>query len=151
MNLVDIFFRKKNSKNDSVLPSENEGIIIKEFSEKFGITFSDPKLLINALKHRSYLNVTNEDRVASNERLEFLGDAVLDLIVTHYLFVKFPKRTEGQLSKIKSTQILIQIFPLRIITRRVPSGEPGRRKNRWAKATVHPCGYIRGYHRRHIS
>ncbi|NIT57117.1 MAG: ribonuclease III, partial [Aliifodinibius sp.] len=47
-----------------------------------------------ALKHRSFLNVTNEPRVHSNERLEFLGDAVLDLVVTQYLYEKFPKKTE---------------------------------------------------------
>ena len=62
----------------------------------------DPDLLITAFKHRSYLNITNEERIASNERLEFLGDAVLDLVVTQYLYQKFPKRAEGQLSKIKS-------------------------------------------------
>ena len=80
----------------------NEQGVVEEFEKKFQIRFHDPQLLITAFKHRSYLNVTNEERVASNERLEFLGDAVVDLIVTHYLYQKFPKRTEGQLSKIKS-------------------------------------------------
>ncbi len=76
--------------------------LVEQFQKKFEITFHDPSLIITALKHRSYLNVTNEERTASNERLEFLGDAVLDLVVTHYLYTRFPKRTEGQLSKIKS-------------------------------------------------
>ena len=76
--------------------------IIQVLKEKYNIHFDNPSLLITAFKHRSYLNVTNEERVASNERLEFLGDAVLDLVVTDYLYRKFPKRTEGQLSKIKS-------------------------------------------------
>jgi len=80
----------------------DEAHIINEFREKFGLNFSDPILLITALKHRSFLNVTNEPRTSSNERLEFLGDAVLDLIVTHFLYEKFPNKTEGQLSKIKS-------------------------------------------------
>ncbi|UCF66004.1 MAG: ribonuclease III [bacterium] len=76
--------------------------IIGILTKKYNISFNNPALLITAFKHRSYLNVTNEERIASNERLEFLGDAVLDLVVTDYLYRKFPKRTEGQLSKIKS-------------------------------------------------
>jgi len=90
------------SKSNSVPPAEEPDEIIKRIQETFNITFDDPDLLITAFKHRSYLNITNEERIASNERLEFLGDAVLDLIVTQYLYQKFPKRAEGQLSKIKS-------------------------------------------------
>ena len=82
--------------------SESEILLFKEIENKIDVHFINKQLIITALKHRSYLNVSNEDRVASNERLEFLGDAVLDLVITHYLFEKFPKRTEGQLSKIKS-------------------------------------------------
>jgi ribonuclease-3 len=84
---------------DSLSPEEQ---LLAEFKNKFKIEFSETSLLLTAFKHRSYLNITNEERVASNERLEFLGDAVLDLVVTEYLYEKFPKRTEGQLSKIKS-------------------------------------------------
>jgi ribonuclease-3 len=76
--------------------------ILSEFRNKYKIEFTEKSILLTAFKHRSYLNITNEDRVASNERLEFLGDAVLDLVVTENLYKKFPKRTEGQLSKIKS-------------------------------------------------
>lgn len=76
--------------------------LVREVERKFNIHFSDPDLLITALKHRSFLNVNNEPRVNSNERLEFLGDAVLDLIVTNFLYQKFPKKTEGQLSKVRS-------------------------------------------------
>ncbi|RMG61526.1 MAG: ribonuclease III [Calditrichaeota bacterium] len=72
------------------------------FKTKFGIDFSQPQLILTALKHRSYLNVTNEPRIFSNERLEFLGDAVTNLVVTEFLYRKFPKKTEGQLSKVKS-------------------------------------------------
>ena len=104
MNFIKKFI-SRNSGNDKEGNSDrivDENKIIKEFQKKFQINFSDPSLIITAFKHRSYLNVTNEERVASNERLEFLGDAVLDLITTQYLYHKFPKRTEGQLSKIKS-------------------------------------------------
>ncbi len=79
--------------------------VASQLQQRLNLYFSDVSLIITALKHRSYLNVSNEDRIASNERLEFLGDAVLDLIVTHFLYNKFPKRTEGQLSKIKSILI----------------------------------------------
>lgn len=76
--------------------------ILEQFQKKFSIRFSDPSLVITALKHRSYLNLSNEPRTQSNERLEFLGDAVLDLVVTEFLYSAFPNRTEGQLSKMKS-------------------------------------------------
>jgi len=75
---------------------------IEQFQKRFNIEFSDSELLQTALKHRSYLNVTNEPRTKSNERLEFLGDTVLDLVVTQFLYEKFPKKTEGELSKVKS-------------------------------------------------
>jgi ribonuclease III len=75
---------------------------IREFQRRFDIEFSDDQLLQTALKHRSYLNVTNEPRTKSNERLEFLGDTVLDLVVSQFLYEKFPKKTEGELSKVKS-------------------------------------------------
>lgn len=64
--------------------------------------FNDPMLLMRALTHRSYLAVTRESAISSNERLEFLGDAVLDLIVTEFLYMKHPQKLEGELSKIKS-------------------------------------------------
>jgi ribonuclease-3 len=89
-------------RSDSELATDEPEQIVSGIKEKFNITFADPELLITAFKHRSYLNITNEERIASNERLEFLGDAVLDLVVTQYLYQKFPKRAEGQLSKIKS-------------------------------------------------
>ncbi|GAB4381291.1 MAG: ribonuclease III [Calditrichia bacterium] len=92
----------KNKTEDTIQSSPDEAEIIQTFQKKFNYRFKDPSLITTAFKHRSYLNVSNEERVASNERLEFLGDAVLDLVITHFLFEKFPKRTEGQLSKIKS-------------------------------------------------
>ncbi len=64
--------------------------------------FSDPSLLQHALTHRSVLSETNSDYTQSNELLEFLGDAVLAFIVVEYLYLSFPDRHEGELSKIKS-------------------------------------------------
>lgn len=79
--------------------------VIDAFQNKYNIRFSDYSIIATALKHRSYLNLTNEPRILSNERLEFLGDAVLDLVVTHFLYKKFPQKTEGQLSKVKSVLV----------------------------------------------
>jgi ribonuclease-3 len=66
-------------------------------------TFSDHSLLRHALTHKSYV-ATNEDRsgLLSNERLEFLGDAILNCLVTEHLYLRFPEKAEGHLSKMKS-------------------------------------------------
>jgi len=69
-----------------------------------GITFTDRDLLRDALTHRSFLNETAEDRV-SNERLEFLGDSVLGLVVTDFLYHRFPELTEGELTNIRSALV----------------------------------------------
>jgi ribonuclease-3 len=65
--------------------------------------FADPSLLTHALTHKSYAS-TNDDRqgLFSNERMEFLGDAVLNCLITEHLYLRFPDKAEGQLSKIKS-------------------------------------------------
>ncbi len=103
MNIFQFLKRKRgNDVTPPQLSNQDQQTLVEEFEIKFHLHFNDPQLIITALKHRSYLNITNEDRIYSNERLEFLGDAVLDLVVTHYLYEKFPKRTEGELSKIKS-------------------------------------------------
>src|SRR6185503_11628640 len=54
--------------------------------EKFGFTFTNPELLVSALTHRSYMNEHKKSAKEHNERLEFLGDAVLELVVTEYLY-----------------------------------------------------------------
>ncbi len=58
--------------------------------------------MTQALKHRSYVYTVDEESIESNERLEFLGDAVLDLIVTENLYRRFQKKREGDLTQIKS-------------------------------------------------
>ena len=70
--------------------------------KQIGYRFKNKELLVSALKHRSFLAVTQEERYLSNERLEFLGDAVLDLVTTEYIYQKYPKKSEGELSKMKS-------------------------------------------------
>jgi ribonuclease-3 len=69
---------------------------------KLGHAFRDRDLLRNALLHRSHIHVTGQDREQSNERLEFLGDAVLGLVVNDHLYASFPESSEGDLTKMKS-------------------------------------------------
>lgn len=67
--------------------------------------FSDKKLLLRAFKHRSYLSISKENQLESNERLEFLGDAILDHATTFFLYTTYPEKTEGQLSQMKSVLV----------------------------------------------
>lgn len=69
---------------------------------ELGYLFRDPDLLREALSHRSFVGVKGEERLESNERLEFLGDAVLDLVVARELFERFPRKSEGELTELKS-------------------------------------------------
>lgn len=75
---------------------------IQALEAKLGYTFRDDSLLQNALLHRSHVHVTGQDREQSNERLEFLGDAVLGLVVNEDLYQKYPGRSEGDLTKMKA-------------------------------------------------
>jgi ribonuclease-3 len=70
--------------------------------DKLGISFADLSLLQQAFVHRSYLNENPEFRLGSNERLEFLGDAFLGLVVAEFLFREFPELSEGELTKLRS-------------------------------------------------
>jgi ribonuclease III len=72
--------------------------------QKLGVTFKNPELLSEALTHRSYLN-ENRSAKAHNERMEFLGDAVLELAVTHFLFSRFPQKPEGELTAFRAALV----------------------------------------------
>ena len=71
---------------------------LRELESALGYRFADPSLLETALTHRSYANENRAAGVGDNERLEFLGDAVLDLVVGHLLMERFPELGEGELS-----------------------------------------------------
>jgi len=74
---------------------------MKDYSsleKKIGIKLKNKDLLIQAFCHRSYLNENPDFYLNHNERLEFLGDAVLELAVTEYLFQKYPDKSEGELT-----------------------------------------------------
>jgi len=68
------------------------------FEKKLNLKFKNKDLLIQAFCHRSYLNENPDFYLSHNERLEFLGDAVLELIVTEYLYQAYPKKSEGELT-----------------------------------------------------
>ncbi|MCA9385180.1 ribonuclease III [Candidatus Dojkabacteria bacterium] len=85
--------------------SPEEKTKLESFAQSIGITYKDISNLKRAFIHRSYLNEVTEGGVHHNERLEFLGDAVLELIITEYLFDKFPERSEGELTSFRAALV----------------------------------------------
>jgi ribonuclease-3 len=75
------------------------------FAHKLGLKFNNQTLLIEALTHRSYLNENRGTVATHNERLEFLGDAVLELAVTHFLFLQYPNKQEGELTAYRAALV----------------------------------------------
>ncbi|MBN1965805.1 MAG: ribonuclease III [Anaerolineae bacterium] len=72
---------------------------------QLGIHFDDQSLLLRALTHRSYLNEHPEDSLDDNERLEFLGDAVLDFVTGDWLYNRFPEMREGRLTRLRAALV----------------------------------------------
>jgi ribonuclease-3 len=89
------------------MPKSNSSQFEKfeEFAEKIGVKFNDINLLKTACTHRSFLNENKGAGLEHNERLEFLGDAVLELIVTLFLFKKYPKKNEGDLTSFRAALV----------------------------------------------
>ncbi len=77
---------------------------MEALEKKLGYTFKNKALLLNALTHSSYANEARHG-VTSNERLEFLGDSVLSIIVSNYLFNQFPNMPEGELTKLRASLV----------------------------------------------
>jgi ribonuclease-3 len=76
-----------------------------ELENNLNIQFKDYSLLVRALTHRSYLNEHPDEVLEDNERLEFLGDAVLDFIVGSYLYHRFPEMDEGELTSLRAALV----------------------------------------------
>ena len=76
----------------------------RELATRLGLEFSDFRLISRALTHRSYLN-EHPEALEDNERLEFLGDAVLDFLVGAWLYNRFPEMSEGQLTRMRSALV----------------------------------------------
>lgn len=85
------------------IQSENRDLT--ELSDRLGYRFVDPELLKEAIRHSSFVNEIGEPNLNDNERLEFLGDAVLDLAVSHILMDMFQDAREGDLSKFRASVV----------------------------------------------
>ena len=78
---------------------------ISKFENLIGYTFKDKSLLVQALTHSSFVNEQKINKKPDYERLEFLGDAVLEMISSAYLFKKYPDKKEGEMSKIRASLV----------------------------------------------
>lgn len=76
-----------------------------EFEKIIKVEFKDKDILKQAFTHRSYLNENRKGKIGHNERLEFLGDAVLELAVTKFLYNKYPEKPEGDLTAIRAALV----------------------------------------------
>lgn len=74
----------------------------EKLQDKIGIKFSDESLLIQAFTHSSYVNEHRDKPHRDNERLEFLGDAVLEVTISHFLYKQYPEMSEGELTKLRA-------------------------------------------------
>jgi ribonuclease-3 len=85
-----------------IMLSEQE---IRQFEEKIGYTFKDKTLLVQAFTHSSFVNEQRINKKPDYERLEFLGDAVLEMLSSAFLFAKYPDKKEGEMSKIRASLV----------------------------------------------
>jgi len=95
--------------------------MIKELEEAIGYSFHNITLLQNALSHSSYANERWHDSLKSNERLEFLGDSVLGMVVAEHLYRNFPDRPEGELTRMRADMVCEQA--LAIVANRIGLGK----------------------------
>ena len=94
---------------------------LKELEEQIGYTFQDPRLLRRAMMHSSYVNEKHLPKYECNERLEFLGDAVLELVSSEFLFHENEKMPEGELTKTRAAMVCEQA--LAFCARQIRLGE----------------------------
>lgn len=78
---------------------------LKELERKIGYVFQDFSLLTKAMRHSSYVNEEHLPKYECNERLEFLGDAVLELVSSEFLFYEHSKTSEGELTKLRASMV----------------------------------------------
>src|SRR5690606_40030269 len=96
------YSKKENNQKPGVL-SEKVKEQFQVLENEMNIHFQNKDLLYQAFTHSSYVNEHRRKLFTDNERLEFLGDAVLELSVSKYLFEKFPNMSEGELTKLRAT------------------------------------------------
>ena len=78
---------------------------LEKLQEIIGYQFQRPGLLAHALTHSSYANERHWDKTRCNERLEFLGDAVLELVSSNFLYHQFPDMPEGEMTKLRASLV----------------------------------------------
>jgi ribonuclease-3 len=79
--------------------------VYKELEDKIGYHFRDRSLLVRAITHSSYANEKRMDKLDSNERLEFLGDAVLEVVSSEFLYETYPQLPEGELTRKRASMV----------------------------------------------
>jgi ribonuclease-3 len=94
---------------------------IRSLEDALGVKFNDYSLLSRALTHRSFLNENPGEAIEDNERLEYLGDAVLDFVVAAYLYHRFPEMKEGELTMLRAA--LVRTRTLAAIARDLSLGQ----------------------------
>ena len=95
--------------------------MIKDLENAIGYRFKNITLLQNALAHSSYANERWHDSLKSNERLEFLGDSILGMVVAEYLYRNFPDRLEGDLTRMRADMVCER--SLALIAERIDLGK----------------------------
>lgn len=78
---------------------------VEELQSVIGYKFKDKSLLVKALTHSSYANEMHMGKLNDNERLEFLGDAVLEIVTSRFLYLNYPKYSEGDLTKLRASLV----------------------------------------------
>ncbi len=96
-------------------------IDFSKFEKKVNVNFKDKNLLKQAFIHRSYLNENPKVGIHHNERLEFLGDAVLELITTNYLYKNYPDKNEGDLTSYRAA--LVNAVTLSMVSEKLGMNE----------------------------
>ncbi|TYP00123.1 RNAse III [Geothermobacter ehrlichii] len=94
---------------------------LEGFQQRLGYVFRDEGLLVKALTHKSYANEHREEGAMDNERLEFLGDAVLDLAVSQIIFHRQPRLAEGEMTRVRAE--VVSERSLAAVARRLGIGE----------------------------
>lgn len=90
-------------KKEDLKKSAGSSPLLSELQETIGYVFRDESLLKHALTHSSYANEKHMKKFSDNERLEFLGDAVLEVVSSDFLYLNYPDLTEGELSKLRAS------------------------------------------------
>lgn len=102
--------KKQKSFQHGVEIDKSRSVALKQFARKLRIPLGDGQFLNEALTHKSYTHERKMDPRYNNEKLEFLGDSVLGLVISQHVFETYPDVTEGGLSKVKSVVVSAQVL-----------------------------------------